>query len=76
MTVLAVFALITAGYLAFCFARARPGDFAPAPGDLVVCAAHSDDCAIMAGEMAAPLLAAGPVLEASAEAKTCWKLAH
>jgi len=59
MTVLAVFALITAGYLAFCFARARPGDFAPAPGDLVVCAAHSDDCAIMAGEMAPPLLAAG-----------------
>lgn len=59
MMVLAAFALVTAGYLTVCFVRARPGDFAPDPGDLVVCAAHSDDCAIMAGEMVEPLLAAG-----------------
>lgn len=59
MMVLALFALATAGFVGLCLARARPGDFAPDPGDLVVCAAHSDDCAIMAGEMAGPLLEAG-----------------
>lgn len=53
----------TSFFFLFCFLRTRTAELDFAPADLMICAAHSDDCVIMGAEMAQQVLAAEHCVE-------------